>query len=77
MSNLPKESLTSAMRSQHIVMLSKARGCYYLTLDRLRSPGMNPKHPLNSELGSRIADIENDLKRIDPDVWQGDCKYAI
>ncbi|XP_012059721.1 PREDICTED: E3 SUMO-protein ligase RanBP2-like [Atta cephalotes] len=68
----PRESLTSEMRSQHIIMLSKARNCFYLTLDRLRSPGTNPKHPLNSELGTHITDIENELKRIDPDLGRGD-----
>ncbi|XP_076281902.1 E3 SUMO-protein ligase RanBP2 [Lasioglossum baleicum] len=71
-SSMPKESLTSEMRSQHIIMLSKARECFYLTLDRLRSPGSNPKHPLNSELSTHIADIENKLKRIDPDLSRGD-----
>ncbi|XP_076685558.1 E3 SUMO-protein ligase RanBP2 [Andrena cerasifolii] len=70
-SSIPKDSLTSEMRSQHIIMLSKARECFYLTLDRLRSPGMNPKHPLNSELSTHIADIENKLKRIDPDWSRG------
>ncbi|XP_078038552.1 E3 SUMO-protein ligase RanBP2 [Augochlora pura] len=70
--SMPKESLTSEIRSQHIIMLSKARECFYLTLDRLRSPGMNPKHPLNSELSAHIADIENKLKRIDPDLSRGD-----
>ncbi|XP_011864224.1 PREDICTED: E3 SUMO-protein ligase RanBP2-like [Vollenhovia emeryi] len=68
----PRESLTSEMRSQHIIMLSKAKNCFYLTLDRLRSPGTNPKHPLNSELGTHITDIENELKRIDPDLGRGD-----
>ncbi|TGZ32049.1 E3 SUMO-protein ligase RanBP2 [Temnothorax longispinosus] len=68
----PRESLTSEMRSQHIIMLSKAKNSYYLTLDRLRSPGTNPKHPLNSELGTHITDIENELKRIDPDLGRGE-----
>ncbi|KAK2578692.1 hypothetical protein KPH14_011660 [Odynerus spinipes] len=71
-SSMPRESLTSEMRSQHIIMLSKARNCFYLTLDRLRSPGTNPKHPLNSELCTHISDIENELKRIDPDLSQGE-----
>jgi len=70
--NTPRESLTSEMRSQHIIMLSKARNCLYLTLDRLRSPGVNPKHPLNAELADHIATIENKLKRIDPDLGRGD-----
>lgn len=73
-SSLPRESLTSEMRSQHIIMLSKARDCFYLTLDRLRSPGTNPKHPLNSELCTHISGIENELKRIDPDLWRNDSK---
>ncbi|KAF7383629.1 hypothetical protein HZH66_012979 [Vespula vulgaris] len=70
--SMPRESLTSEIRSQHIIMLSKARNCYYLTLDRLRSPGMNLKHPLDSELCIHISAIENELKRIDPDLSQGD-----
>ncbi|XP_076639687.1 E3 SUMO-protein ligase RanBP2 isoform X2 [Colletes latitarsis] len=70
--SMPKESLTSEMRSQHIIMLSKARECFYLTLDRLRSPETNPKHPLNLQLSLHIVDIENKLKRIDPDESQGD-----
>ncbi|XP_017875695.1 E3 SUMO-protein ligase RanBP2 isoform X2 [Ceratina calcarata] len=69
---IPKESLTSDMRAQHIIMLSKARECFYLTLDRLRSPGTNLKHPLNSELSTHITDIENRLKKIDPDLNRGD-----
>uniref|UniRef100_A0A0C9REL7 RANBP2 protein n=1 Tax=Fopius arisanus TaxID=64838 RepID=A0A0C9REL7_9HYME len=70
--SLPQESLTSAIRCQHVVLLAKARDCYYLTLDRLRSPGVNPHHPLNSELGSKISSIENDLKRIDPDLHRNE-----
>ncbi|CAL7942946.1 unnamed protein product [Xylocopa violacea] len=70
--SIPKENLTSEMRSQHIIMLSKARECFYLTLDRLRSPGTDPKHPLNSELSTHITDIENKLKRIDLDLSRGD-----
>ncbi|OXU29741.1 hypothetical protein TSAR_012326 [Trichomalopsis sarcophagae] len=72
MSNLPKESVTSEMRSQHIIILSKARNCFYLTLDRLRSPDTDPKHPLNSELGTHITAVENELRRIDPDTLYAD-----
>ncbi|XP_012274477.1 E3 SUMO-protein ligase RanBP2 [Orussus abietinus] len=71
-SSVPKENLTSELRSQHVIMLSKARDCFYLTLDRLRSPGTDPKHPLNSDLCEHISTIESELKRIDPDVWQDD-----
>ena len=71
-SSIPKESLTSEMRSQHIIMLSKARECFYLTLDRLRSPGTDPKHPLNLLLSTYISNVENKLKRIDPDLSRGD-----
>ncbi|XP_044009025.1 E3 SUMO-protein ligase RanBP2-like [Aphidius gifuensis] len=62
-----KNNITSPLRSDHIIMLTKAKNCYYLTLDRLRSPGMNPNHPLNAELGNKILSIENELKKIDPD----------
>lgn len=71
--SLPRENLTSEMRSQHIIMLTKARNCFYLTLDRLRSPVVNPKHPLNSVLSMHISGIENELTRIDPDVWRNDA----
>ncbi|KAK0080119.1 hypothetical protein PV325_000425 [Microctonus aethiopoides] len=67
-----RENLASSIKSQHIIMLTKARNCYYLTLDRLRSPGSNPNHPLNAELGNRIESIENDLKKIDPDLSRND-----
>ncbi|PSN43549.1 hypothetical protein C0J52_03693 [Blattella germanica] len=63
-----REMITSEMRSRHIILLTKARECYYLTLDRLRSPGVDAKHPLNAELNSHIEEIESQLSRIDPDV---------
>lgn len=65
------------MRSQHIIILSKARNCFYLTLDRLRSPDADPKHPLNSELGTHITTVENELRRIDPDTLYADRKYIV
>ena len=74
MNNLPKENVTSEMRSQHIIVLSKARNCFYLTLDRLRSPDADPRHPLNAELCTHITAIENELKRIDPDTLYPDRK---
>lgn len=75
---MPKETLTSETRSQHVIILTKARNCFYLTLDRLRCPEADQKHPLNAELFTHIADIENELKRIDPDlsrngVHRNDC----
>lgn len=63
-----REMITSEIRSKHIILLTKARECYYLTLDRLRSPGVDAKHPLNAELNSHIEEIESQLSRIDPDV---------
>lgn len=56
-------NINSSIQTQHIAILNKAKNSYYLTLDRLRSPGTNPNHPLNADLGSRIAAIEDDLKR--------------
>lgn len=74
-----REMITSEMRSQHIILLTKARECYYLTLDRLRSPGVDAKHPLNAELNSHIEEIESQLSRIDPDVMLvgGDGKLCV
>jgi E3 SUMO-protein ligase RanBP2 len=74
-----REMITSEMRSQHIILLTKARECYYLTLDRLRSPGVDAKHPLNAELNSHIEEIESQLSHIDPDVMLlgGDGKSSL
>lgn len=66
--NLNKENVTSEMRSQQIILLTKARDYLYLTLDRLRNPNINKKHPLNSKLGTEIEKIERLLSRIDPDT---------
>ncbi|KAJ8924619.1 hypothetical protein NQ315_000769 [Exocentrus adspersus] len=62
-----KENVTSEMRSQNIILLSRARDCLYLTLDRLREPAVDRSHPLNSQLGTEIEKIERLLSRIDPD----------
>ncbi|KAJ3660264.1 hypothetical protein Zmor_004720 [Zophobas morio] len=62
-----KENVTSEMRSQYIILLSRARDCLYLTLDRLREPSVDQKHPLNEQLGTEIEKIERLLSRIDPD----------
>ncbi|XP_067013935.2 E3 SUMO-protein ligase RanBP2 [Anabrus simplex] len=66
------ELITSEMRSQHIILLAKVRESLYLTLDRLRSPGVDPKHPLNAVISTHIEEIESQLARIDPDVCRGD-----
>lgn len=66
--NQSKENLTSEMRSQNIILLSKARDYLYLTLDRLRDPAVDKQHPLNIQLGTEIEKIERLLSRIEPDV---------
>lgn len=65
--NQNKENVTSEMRSQNIILLSRARDCLYLTLDRLREPSVDKSHPLNVQLGNEIEKIERLLSRIDPD----------
>ncbi|KAJ8969538.1 hypothetical protein NQ317_008618 [Molorchus minor] len=62
-----KENVTSEMRSQNIILLSRARDCLYLTLDRLREPSIDRSHPLNAQLGTEIEKMERLLSRIDPD----------
>ncbi|XP_045463199.1 E3 SUMO-protein ligase RanBP2-like [Harmonia axyridis] len=71
--NQNKESVTSEMRSQNIILLSKARDCFYLTLDRLREPSVDRNHPLNLQLGTEIEKIERLLSRIDPDANRNEC----
>lgn len=63
--NKPRESITSEMRSRHIILLTRARDALYLTLDRVRG---DKKHPLNHDLPDIIEDIESLLARIDPDT---------
>jgi E3 SUMO-protein ligase RanBP2 len=63
-----RKLITCEMPSSHIILLRKAQECYYLTRDRLRSPGIDAKHPLNAELNSHIEEIESQLRCIDPDV---------
>ncbi|CAH1128711.1 unnamed protein product [Ceutorhynchus assimilis] len=65
--NHHKENVTSEMRSQNIILLSRARDCLYLTLDRLREPSQDKDHPLNAQLGTEIEKTERLLSRIDPD----------
>nr|CAH7739866.1 unnamed protein product [Callosobruchus chinensis] len=65
--NQNKENVTSEMRSQNIILLSKAKDCLYLTLDRLRDPSVDRSHPLNAQLGTEIEKAERQLARIDPD----------
>ncbi|KAK4873399.1 hypothetical protein RN001_015428 [Aquatica leii] len=72
--NQNKENVTSEMRSQHVILLSRSRDCLYLTLDRLRDPSVDRKHPLNKQLGSDIEKIERLLSRIDSDIYvRNDC----
>ncbi|XP_026466134.1 E3 SUMO-protein ligase RanBP2-like [Ctenocephalides felis] len=70
-----KENLTSEMRSKHIIMLSKARDCFHLTLDRLRESKVN-NHPLDEVLASHMEEVEEQLSRIDPDTCgnRNDCE---
>lgn len=66
--NLSKENVTSEMRSQRITLLSHVRDYLYLTLDRLRDPTVDKKHPLNTQIATEIEKIDRLLSRIDPDV---------
>lgn len=71
--SLNKENVTSEMRSQRITLLSHVRDYLYLTLDRLRDPMVDKKHPLNSQIATEIEKIDRLLSRIDPDIRVNDC----
>lgn len=66
--NQCKTNVTSQMHSQNVILLTKARDCLYLTLDRLREPVVDRNHPLNTKLGSEIENIERTLSKVDPDA---------
>ncbi|XP_069959256.1 E3 SUMO-protein ligase RanBP2 isoform X4 [Cherax quadricarinatus] len=64
------ESLTSEIRSQHTILLTQARDTLYLTLDRLRMPGVDRFHPLNTKLSQQLEDVERRLSHmtLDQDI---------
>ena len=48
-------------RSAANVLLNKSRDAFYITLDRLRSPGMDRFHPLDQKLAEVIEKVETKL----------------
>lgn len=66
--NQAEENITPQMRNQQLILLTKARDCLYLTLDRLRDPAVDRNHPLNAELGTEVEQIERILLRLGPDT---------
>ena len=52
---------TFESRSAANVLLNRCRDALYLTLDRLRSPGMDRFHPLDQKLSQLIEKIETKL----------------
>lgn len=62
-----KNNITAHQRAQSLILLTQARDCLYLTLDRLRDPSVDRNHPLNSVLSNQIESVERTLAR-----WQGD-----
>ncbi|XP_034946598.1 ranBP2-like and GRIP domain-containing protein 3 [Chelonus insularis] len=53
------DTMPAGIKDQYSIMLIKAKNCYYLTLDRLRCPSTNPGHPLNAEINTKIANVED------------------
>lgn len=66
--NQNKNNVTLQMQNQYIILLTKARDCLYLTLDRLRDPSVDRKHVLNTKLGNEIEEVEHALARSDSDI---------
>ncbi|XP_042203503.1 ranBP2-like and GRIP domain-containing protein 3 isoform X1 [Homarus americanus] len=58
------ESVTSEKRSQHTTLLTQARDTFYLTLDRLRMPGVDRGHPLHTKLNQQLQDVERRLSHM-------------
>ncbi|XP_047739959.1 E3 SUMO-protein ligase RanBP2 isoform X2 [Hyalella azteca] len=55
---------TPEQRGQHTLYLTQARDTLYLTLDRLRMPGVDRNHPLNATLSAEMANVERALTSI-------------
>lgn len=67
---------SSEIKQQRLTLLLKSRNSFYLTLDRLRCPDVDPKHPLNAEIYNYISEIDEELKKIDPEIINHDSnKY--
>ncbi len=58
---LRKGATVYESRSAANVLLNKSRDAFYLTLDRLRSPGMERFHPLDQKLSEVIEKVETKL----------------
>ncbi|CAH0392621.1 unnamed protein product [Bemisia tabaci] len=56
------EEVTSAMRSKHIILLTKARDALFLTRDKIQS---DYDHPLHAALKLELDSIESQLARLD------------
>ncbi|KAK7072855.1 hypothetical protein SK128_020456 [Halocaridina rubra] len=63
-----EESITAELRSQYTSLLRQARDTLYLTLDRLRMPGVDRVHPLNAKLSQQLEDVERKLSSISSDA---------
>ncbi|KAK4319922.1 hypothetical protein Pmani_009183 [Petrolisthes manimaculis] len=58
------DSSGDGSRSQQITLLTQARDTLYLTLDRLRMPGVDRFHPLNTKLSQQLEDVERRLSNL-------------
>ncbi|XP_076059811.1 E3 SUMO-protein ligase RanBP2-like isoform X2 [Oratosquilla oratoria] len=61
------EALSSEMRGQYNILLTQARDTLYLTLDRLRMPGIDRLHPLNTKLSQQLEEVEKCLTQLTAD----------
>ncbi|KAF2363400.1 Zinc finger RanBP2-type [Trinorchestia longiramus] len=59
---------TNEQRGQHTLYLTQARDTLYLTLDRLRMPGVDRNHPLNAALSAEMTNVERALTAITADA---------
>ncbi|XP_050685892.1 E3 SUMO-protein ligase RanBP2-like isoform X2 [Eriocheir sinensis] len=60
------EAATPEARAQQASLLTQARDTLYLTLDRLRMPGVDRFHPLNTKLSQQLEDVERRLSLLTP-----------
>ncbi|CAL4133606.1 unnamed protein product, partial [Meganyctiphanes norvegica] len=74
------ESVSSEVRSRYTILLTQARDTLYLTLDRLRMPGVDRFHSLNTQLNQELGEVEKRLNHnsidLDPSQIQRDDDTA-
>uniref|UniRef100_A0A6P7F5L8 E3 SUMO-protein ligase RanBP2 n=1 Tax=Diabrotica virgifera virgifera TaxID=50390 RepID=A0A6P7F5L8_DIAVI len=71
------EGIGSEKKREVTLFLTKARDCLYLTLDRLRGSTVDPKHPINSKIGTELEQVDRLLLDMESDDLFSDVNRSL